>query len=205
MQSRMRESYRKGVANRLASSLAEAVARLPSKRRQRYQWAGYGAANTLNRDADSVVRGEGHTRVGVSANRRVLPRSRRLPAVFWQRGSCCRSVSSTRPLHSSLSAGRPRARCDGVASCISCSRSAAGWPRDGSILPMPPDRRARCLGDSPASAPVVSARTPYPGDLRDDSARRAPGRQQCRVRPSFPGRQGGQPAGTTRCSLMRKA
>jgi len=33
MQSRMKEPYRKRVANRLASSLAEAVARLPSKRR----------------------------------------------------------------------------------------------------------------------------------------------------------------------------
>ena len=32
MQSRMKESSRKGVANRLASSLAAAVARLPSKR-----------------------------------------------------------------------------------------------------------------------------------------------------------------------------
>jgi len=55
MQSRMKEPYRKGVANRLASSLAEAVARLPSKRRQRYQRAGYGAAKTLNRDADPVT------------------------------------------------------------------------------------------------------------------------------------------------------
>jgi hypothetical protein len=44
MQLRMKEPYRKGVANRLASSLAEAVARLPSKRRQRNQRAGYGAA-----------------------------------------------------------------------------------------------------------------------------------------------------------------
>ena len=33
MQQRMKESYRNGLANRLASSLAEAVARLPSKRR----------------------------------------------------------------------------------------------------------------------------------------------------------------------------
>jgi hypothetical protein len=40
----MKEPYRKGVANHLASSLAEAVARLPSKRRQRNQRAGYGAA-----------------------------------------------------------------------------------------------------------------------------------------------------------------
>jgi hypothetical protein len=40
MQLRMKE--RKGVANRLASSLAEAVARLPSKRGQRYRWAGGG-------------------------------------------------------------------------------------------------------------------------------------------------------------------
>jgi hypothetical protein len=31
MRWRMKEPYRKGVANRLASSLAEAVARLPSK------------------------------------------------------------------------------------------------------------------------------------------------------------------------------
>jgi hypothetical protein len=44
MPSRMKE--RKGVANRVASSPAEAVARLPSKRRQRYQWAGYGVAKT---------------------------------------------------------------------------------------------------------------------------------------------------------------
>jgi len=56
MQSRIKEPYRKGVANRLASSLAEAVAMLPSKRRQRYHWAGYGAAKTLNRDADPVIR-----------------------------------------------------------------------------------------------------------------------------------------------------
>jgi hypothetical protein len=55
MQWRMKEPYRKGVANRLASNLAEAVARLPSKRRQRYQWAGYGAAKILNRDADPVT------------------------------------------------------------------------------------------------------------------------------------------------------
>jgi hypothetical protein len=32
MQSRMKEPYRKGVANRVASSLAEAVARRPLKR-----------------------------------------------------------------------------------------------------------------------------------------------------------------------------
>jgi hypothetical protein len=38
MQSRMKE--RKGVANRLASSLAEAVARLASKRREGYQRQG---------------------------------------------------------------------------------------------------------------------------------------------------------------------
>jgi len=55
MQSRMKEPYRKGVANRLASSLAEAAARLPLKRRQRYQWAGYGAAKTVNRDGDPVT------------------------------------------------------------------------------------------------------------------------------------------------------
>jgi len=55
MQSRMKEPYRKGVANRLASSLAEAVARLPSKRRQRHQWAGHGAAKTVDRDADPVT------------------------------------------------------------------------------------------------------------------------------------------------------
>jgi len=54
MQLRMQEPYRKGVANRLALSLAEAVARLPLKRRQRYQWAGYRAAKTVNRDADPV-------------------------------------------------------------------------------------------------------------------------------------------------------
>ncbi len=35
----MKEPYRKGVANRPASSLAEAVARLPSKRRLRHQWS----------------------------------------------------------------------------------------------------------------------------------------------------------------------
>jgi hypothetical protein len=35
MQSRVKEPYRKGVSERLASSLAEAVARLLSKRRQR--------------------------------------------------------------------------------------------------------------------------------------------------------------------------
>ena len=51
----MKEPYRKGVANRLASSLAEAVAGLPSKRRQWYQRAGYGAAKTVNRDADPVT------------------------------------------------------------------------------------------------------------------------------------------------------
>ena len=54
MQSRMKEPHRKGVANHLASSLAEAVASLSSKRRQRYQWAGYGAAKNLDRDADPV-------------------------------------------------------------------------------------------------------------------------------------------------------
>jgi len=52
---------RKEVANRLASSLAEAVVRLPSKRRQRYPWAGHGAAKTAKRDADPVTR-RPHTR-----------------------------------------------------------------------------------------------------------------------------------------------
>jgi hypothetical protein len=39
---RLRIKERKGAVNRLASSLAEAVARLPSKRRLRHQWSSKG-------------------------------------------------------------------------------------------------------------------------------------------------------------------
>jgi len=75
MQSRMKEPYRKGVANRLASSLAEAVARLPSKRRQRYQWEGM----ELRKPSIGMptLLPEGHTRADGNASRRVVPRSRR--------------------------------------------------------------------------------------------------------------------------------
>src|ERR1700676_593492 len=69
----MKESYRKGVANHLASSLAGAVVRPQSKRRQRNQWAGYRASKRQTGAPTLWTEGEGYTGAGVRSQVRRGP------------------------------------------------------------------------------------------------------------------------------------
>lgn len=74
----MEESYRKGVANHLASSLAVAVVRLLSKRRRE---GSVGWVLSFVNDPIGMptlwTEGEGHTSSGVNASPLKIPRSRR--------------------------------------------------------------------------------------------------------------------------------
>jgi hypothetical protein len=81
----MEESHRKGVANRLASSLAEAVARLPSKRRQRYQWGRSVSGTLLGAPgvAEGIVQSKLRNRLRYPRLRTVRPASLNgMPDIF---------------------------------------------------------------------------------------------------------------------------
>jgi hypothetical protein len=73
----MQEPYEKGIANHSAPSFAADAVKPPLKRKQGHRWAGYRASKNCNRDADAVVKAEGHANRGANASPWLVLRSRR--------------------------------------------------------------------------------------------------------------------------------
>ena len=73
----MQEPYEKGIANHSAPSFAAGAVKPPLKRKQGHRWAGYRASKNCNRDADAVVKAEGHANRGANASPWLVLRSRR--------------------------------------------------------------------------------------------------------------------------------